>query len=88
MSELFISKVECPRCGVLVGVQWVFSAVFSVTIFIVTLITTVMVLSQMDIYAALIWFSFPIGSLTYIKVRFCPLEAKKPRFQPRDGSAT
>ncbi|MDH3989455.1 MAG: hypothetical protein OEV34_10020 [Gammaproteobacteria bacterium] len=35
-----------------------------------------MVVLQMGIYAALLWFTFPIGALSYLKARFGPLETK------------
>jgi hypothetical protein len=42
-----------------------------------TLTTTTMVLMQSGLYAAILWFPFPIGSLSYIKARFSPLETKE-----------
>jgi hypothetical protein len=87
-SELFFSNSECSRCATLVGVHWAATACFSVVIFVATLISTVMVLSQMGLYAALIWFPFPIGSLTYIKVHMCPLAAKQLQVGPKGGPAT
>jgi hypothetical protein len=68
-------------------VHWIAAAGFSLVIFVVTLISTLAVFSQMGFYAAILWFSFPIGSLTYVKVRFCPLEAKQPRSESRGGTA-
>ena len=50
---------------------------FNVLIIAITLTTTTMVLMQSGLYAAILWFPFPIGSLSYIKARFAPLEIKK-----------
>jgi len=35
-----------------------------------------MVVLQMGTYAALLWFTFPIGALSYLKARLGPLETK------------
>jgi hypothetical protein len=35
-----------------------------------------MVFLQMGAYAALLWFTFPVGALSYLKARFGPLETK------------
>ena len=35
-----------------------------------------MVFLQMGAYAALLWVTFPVGALNYLKARFGPLEAK------------
>jgi len=47
-----------------------------VVIFLVTLVTTLVVLVDLGFYAALIWFSVPVGALSYLKARFGPLEVK------------
>jgi len=36
-----------------------------------------MVMAQMGFYAALIWFPFPIGALSYLKAWLCPAVAKQ-----------
>ena len=88
VSELFFSPIACPSCGTRVGVHWIAAAGFSLVILLVTVVSTLAVFSQMGFYAAILWFSFHIGSLTYIKVRFLPLEAKQPGSERRGGSAT
>lgn len=35
-----------------------------------------MVFLQLGAYAALLWFTFPVGALSYLKARFGPLETK------------
>lgn len=52
------------------------SAFFSVVIFIAAVTTTFVVLIQLGLYAALLWFTLPVGALSYLKARFGPLETK------------
>lgn len=49
---------------------------FSGAIFLVTAVTTFIVLVELGFYGALIWFSVPVGAMSYIKARFGPLEVK------------
>jgi len=74
---LLMSNAVCPNCRALVGPHWLFSSAFFIVILVVTLASTVAVLSQFGIYAAVLWFSFPIGTIGYIKARFSPLETKQ-----------
>ena len=76
VSSILFANCYCMKCGALVGVHWIAYLGFNVVIFTVTLITTTMVLMQMDLYAAILWFPFPVGSLSYVKARFSPLETK------------
>lgn len=76
LSEILFSNCRCAKCGALIGVHWAAYFGFNVLIFAVTLTTTTMVLMQSGLYAAILWFPFPIGSLSYIKARFSPLETK------------
>ncbi len=62
----------------MVGAHWFFSGVFYVTIFIVASVTTIIVLSQFGVFAALLWFSFPVGAIGFLKARFSPLVTKPP----------
>jgi len=59
-----------------VGIRRAFAAFFSIVIFLVTVATTFVVLVELGFYGALIWFSVPVGALSYIKARFSPLEVK------------
>jgi uncharacterized protein (DUF983 family) len=76
LSEILFSSCQCVKCGALVGVHWAARFGFSVLIFAVTITTTTMVLVQSGLYAAILWFTLPIGALSYIKARFSPLETK------------
>ena len=60
----------------MVGVRPAISALFSVVIFLVTVATTFIVLLELGFYGALVWFSVPVGAMSYIKARFGPLEVK------------
>ena len=44
-------------------------------ILIATVMTTGMVFLQAGLYAAIVWLPFPVGALSYVKARFCRLEA-------------
>ena len=59
--------------------HWAASLGFNVLIAAITVVTTAMVLMQSGLYAAILWCPFPIGSLSYIKARFAPLETKGTR---------
>ena len=78
---LIVSNVDCTSCRQLVGVHWLFRAVFFVIILAVTAVTTIVVLADQGIYAALLMFSVPIGAIGFVKARFCPLELKRRRHE-------
>ena len=63
-----------------------FRVVFFVAILSVTVPSTLAVLAQQGVYAALLWVPFPIGALGFIKARFCPLETKRRRDDSRRAS--
>lgn len=76
VSEVLLSDSHCSACSARVGFHWTISFAFAAVIVPITLISTVMVLAQMDMYAALLWIPFPIGAINYLKARFCPLVTK------------
>lgn len=86
VSGLIVSNVDCSSCRQLVGVHWLFRAIFFVIIFAVTIVTAVIVLADQGLYAALFMISVPIGVIGYIKARFCPLETKRRRNDSRTRS--
>jgi hypothetical protein len=59
------SNFECRNCNTLVGIQWLYRAVFFALIFVTTTLSTIAVLAQQGLYAALIWLPFPIGAIGY-----------------------
>lgn len=77
IKGLVFGDSRCANCGSLVRVNRVASMGFSVLIFVATVTTTIMVLAQMGLYAALLWFSCPIGALSYVKARLCPLQLEQ-----------
>lgn len=81
ISSMLTSNAHCPNCNSLVGPHWLFGSGFYAIIFLVTFTTTAIVLSQFGIYAAILWFSFPIGAIGYLKAKFSPLEAKQVTFE-------
>ena len=82
ISGLLVSNVRCPNCGKTIGPHWFFGMAFFVVIFAITFVSTVAVLAQFGIYAAILWFSFPIGAIGYLKARFSPLETKHVKPEP------
>lgn len=81
-SELLVSDAKCPQCGSTIGVHWLFGTFFYVVIFAVAGISTVVVLARFGIFAAILWFSFPIGAIGYLKARFSPLVSRRPEPPP------
>jgi hypothetical protein len=77
LSEILLGNCYCAKCGALVGVHRVALILFNFLIVAVTLLTTTMVLMQSGLYAAILWFTLPVGSISYLKARFSPLEAKR-----------
>lgn len=73
ISGLLFSDAECASCRSVVGVHRFASISFAILIFAVTVLTTVAVLAQSGLYAALIWLPFPVGSLSFLKAWLCPL---------------
>lgn len=76
IREILFAEYPCPNCKRMIGINGSASFVFAVLIFVTTLLTTFVVFLQFDMYAAILWFSLPIGALSYIKARFCPLQLK------------
>ena len=87
MSGMIISDVNCNACGQLVGVHWLFRAVFFVIILAVTSFTVIVVLVDQGLYAALLMITVPIGAIGFIKARFCPLVPKRRKYEPRTSSS-
>ena len=73
IKEILFRDCRCPECHSVVGIRRAFAAFFSIVIFVAT---TFVVLVELGFYGALIWFSVPVGALSYIKARFSPLEVK------------
>ena len=76
VSKVLLSDAYCSACDARIGFHWAISLVFAAVIVPITLVSTIMVLAQMDLYAALLWIPFPIGAISYLKARLCPLKTK------------
>ena len=81
VSDLLFGDSMCSRCGAIVGGHRVALWVANLIIGIASLVTTLMVLVQSGLYAALIWFPFPVGALSYMKARFSPLQVRSVRHE-------
>ena len=79
---MIVSNFHCANCKAIVGVKWLYKAGFFPVILVVTVLSTMAVLAQQGLYAALIWLPFPIGAIGYFKARFCPLETKRKQVGP------
>ena len=88
VSKVLLSDFYCPACATRIGFHWAIKLAFAAVIVPVTLISTVMVLVQMGLYAAILWAPFPIGSISYIKARLCPLVTRADDWGPGSASDT
>jgi uncharacterized protein (DUF983 family) len=78
IAGLLLGACKCAACGKYVRVNRAAAFLFSVIIIVVTVATSYMVLSMYGIFAVIIWFAFPVGSIGYIKARFSPLTVVPP----------
>lgn len=76
VDRILFGNCRCETCGKVIGVHRIATRLFSVLILIVTSVTTFLVFLQMGFFAALVWFSLPIGAVSFIKARYSPLETK------------
>ena len=84
VQELLFADCRCGNCHRIVGVRRIWSALASIVIFTVAIVTTLIVLIELDLWAALLWFTLPVGALGYLKARYCPLETKPEHFRSGD----
>jgi uncharacterized protein (DUF983 family) len=85
IAGLLLGVYECSNCRHRVRVNRAASFLFSILIIVVTVATSYMVLSMFGIFAVIIWFAFPIGAISYIKARFCPLTVLPHKTGAGDG---
>lgn len=76
VRELLFGDCRCKSCLRIIGVHRIASAFASFIIFTVAIVTTLIVFIELDLWAALLWFTLPVGALSYVKARFCPLQIK------------
>lgn len=75
IRELLTGRCRCPSCQLTVGIQPFASFLFSILAIAVTVGTSIGVFMMFGIYAVIVWFMFPVGAISYIKARYCPLVA-------------
>lgn len=85
--ELLFGNCRCGSCRCIVGVRRFASAIANAVIFAIATLTTLIVFIELGLYAALLWFTLPVGALSYLKARFCPLEVKPEPFRSGGGAA-
>ena len=81
-EDLLLRHTYCGECGSCVGVRRGFALAFNLMSFVVTVLTTLIVLIEMGNFGALVWFSVPIASFAYLKARLGPLETKQTGMSP------
>ncbi len=86
VKELLFGDCRCKSCRQVIGVHRVASVFASFAIFTVAIVTTLIVLIELDLWAALLWFTLPVGALSYVKARFCPLQIKPGSHRPGGAS--
>ncbi len=77
VSEILFDNVVCGDCEAVVGVHRTAVWLAGLVIASVTVVTTLMVLAQSGFFAAMLWVPFPVGSLSYVKARFSPLQIQE-----------
>ena len=77
LSELLVSDTRCAGCGSVVGPQRLIGALFFVVTAAATAVSTLAVLAQFGLYAAIFWFSVPIGAIGYLRARLSPLISRQ-----------
>lgn len=68
-----LSDTYCASCNEIIGIHWLFRAIFFVLILAATLITGFVVLVDQGPYAALLMITVPVGAIGIIKARISPL---------------
>ena len=58
--------------------HWLYGMFFYFLTFVVTLFSTIVILADQGLYAAILMFLLPIGAIGYLRARYCPLEARLP----------
>lgn len=76
VSDILFSNTHCTSGNELVGVHRSVTAAFSFVILVVAVFTTLLVYLKLGKWTALVWFTVPIGAISYLKARFGPLQVK------------
>lgn len=73
ISDLIVATGECGHCRAEVNVRGPYRVLFAIVITLIAVPSTLAVLLQQGIYAALLWLPFPIGALGFLRAKVCPL---------------
>lgn len=76
ITSLIINDGTCSNCGSRVGVRPLYQAVFLLVTVPVAALSTAAVWLQQGVYAALLWFPFPVATIGYLKARYSPLRVR------------
>ncbi len=71
-----MGRAFCAQCESVIDVRRAAAAAVNLFTFILTVLTTLLVIGQMGNFWGLLWFTLPKGAMAYLKARFCPLESK------------
>ena len=72
-----MGRAFCAQCESVIDVRRAAAAAVNLLTFILTVLTTLLVIAQMGNFWGLLWFTLPIGAMAYLKARFCPLDSKQ-----------
>ena len=78
IKRLLFANYICRECGAVIRAHWLYGMFFYFLTFTVTLFSTLAILANQGLYAAILMFPLPIGAIAYLRARYCPLEAKPP----------
>ncbi len=76
VGNILFADCFCAECEALVGVNRVVTAASSFLITVLAVSTTLLVYFQVGPWAAFVWFTVPVGAMSYLKARFGPLQVK------------
>lgn len=75
INSLLFADSACDSCNAVVTVHKFYGVVFGFATLATTAASSIVVLASQGMYAALLLLPLPIGAMSYLKARFCPLSA-------------
>ena len=76
VKDLLFADAHCQACGSIVKIHPVARVLWWPIIAAATVVTTFLVGRAFGFYAAVLWLSFPIGSLCHLRATFSPLSCR------------
>ncbi|MEM6818062.1 MAG: hypothetical protein AAF578_04690 [Pseudomonadota bacterium] len=73
LGDLVFSDATCASCGAVVRVHPMARIFWNLLIAAVAIPSTFVVGGTHGYFAAIVWFPFPVGSISYLKAWFSPL---------------